>query len=175
MEVHMFGEVEFSKALRAYEQEISAKGSDAFISLRRSHVFFSDIKDEDAIDEQVRLFIGLISTMDHDNYTNRYVLQTFVLDFCRYLDKDFLFYITNGQTFFNIKDKLKEFTGDIYEANKRFTQNVGLHSLEHLLQDYGSLLKHVDRDKIKQEEEKEEPQAEPSAGFGSFFEGGKLW
>jgi len=171
----MFGEVEFSKALKAYEKEISVKSSDAFTTLRKEQVFFSDIRDKDAVDEQVRLFIGLISSMDHDDYTNRYVLQTFLLDFCRYLDKDFLFYITNGKTFFGIKDELKEFTGEIYETNKRFTQNVGLYSLEHLLQDYGSLLKHVDRDEIEREEKKEEPQAEPSTGFGSFFEGGKLW
>lgn len=171
----MFGEAEFDKALKAYREETSVEGNDAFTALRRKHAFFSDVRDKDAIDEQARLFIGLVSKMDHDSYTNRYVLQTFLLDLCRYLDKDFLFNITDGKTFFSIKDELKEFTGDIYEANKKFTQNVGLHSLEHLLQDYGALLKHVDREAVKQAEKKEETQAEPASGFGNFFEGGKLW
>lgn len=170
----MFGEAEFKEAVKAYKKETSSKSSDVFTALRRKHAFFSDIRERDAVDEQVRLFIDIVSNMDHDNYTNRYVLQTFLLDFCRYLDKDFLFYITNGKTFFSIKDELKEFTGEIYEANKRFTQNVGLYGLEHLLQNYGSLLKHVDREEIKREEKKEEVRTEPS-GFGSFFEGGKLW
>lgn len=171
----MFGEAEFKEALKAYKRETSSKGSDAFTELRRKHAFFTDIKDKEGIDEQVRLFISHISTMDHDNYANKYVLQTFLMDFCRYLDKDFLFNITNGKTFFGIKDELKEFTGEIYEHNKRFTQSVGLYGLEHLLQDYGSLLKYLDKEEIKREEETEELSSEPSTGFGSFFEGGKLW
>jgi hypothetical protein len=171
----MFGEAEFKEALKAYKQETSSKGGDTFTALRRKPVFFSDITDKEGIDEQVRLFISLISGMDHDNYANRYVLQTFVLDFCRYLDKDFLFKITNGKTFFSIKDDLKEFTGEIYEANKKFTQSVGLHSFEHLLQDYGALLKYVDKEEIKKEEEIQPAPSESSEGFGSFFEGGKLW
>jgi hypothetical protein len=171
----MFGEAEFKEALKAYKKETSSKSSDVFTALRRKHTFFSGIKDKDAVDEQIRLFINIVSNMDHDNYTYRYVLQTFLLDFCRYLDKDFLFYITDGKTFFGMKDELKEFTGEIYEANKRFTQNVGLYGLEHLLQDYGTLLKYADREEIKQEEKKEELQTEAPSGFGSFFEGGKLW
>jgi hypothetical protein len=172
----MFGEAEFKEAMKAYKRETSSRGGgDAFTELRRKQAFFSDIKDKEGIDEQVRLFISIVSNMDHDNYTNRYVLQTFLLDFCRFLDKDFLFNITNGKTFFGIKDELKEFTGEIYETNKKFTQSVGLHSLEHLIQDYGSLLRHVDKEEIKREEEKEELPAETASGFGSFFEGGKLW
>ncbi len=172
----MFGEAEFKEALKAYKRETSSRsGGDAFTLLRRKQVFFSDVQDKESIDEQVRLFISIISGMDHDNYVNRYVLQTFVLDFCKYLDKDFLFKITNGKTFFSIKDELKEFTGEIYEANKKFTQSVGLHSLEHLLQDYGALLRYVDKEEIKREETREEIQSEPSGGFGNFFEGGKLW
>jgi len=46
-----------------------------------------------------------------------------------------------GKTFFQLKDRLKELTGEIYETNKKFTQNVGLNSMEHLLEDYGTLLK----------------------------------
>ncbi|MBU2560034.1 hypothetical protein KKA03_03975 [archaeon] len=172
----MFGEAEFKEALKAYKQETSSRGGgDAFTTLRRKQVFFSDITNKEGIDEQVRLFITLISTMDHDNYANRYVLQTFVLDFCRYLDKDFLFKITDGKTFFSIKDDLKEFTGEIYEANKKFTQSVGLYSFEHLLQDYGALLKYVDKEEIKKVEEIRPPPPESQEGFGSFFEGGKLW
>lgn len=175
----MFSDEEFSEALKAYMKETSMEGSDAFSTLRRSHTFFSDVRDKSAIDEQASTFIGLISKMDHDNYMNRYVLQTFLLDFCRYLDKDFLFCITDGKTFFSIRSELKEFTGDIYEANKKFTQNVGLYSLEHLLHDYGSLLKYLDRGKTEEEEKKEkekkEPRSEESTGMGGLFEGGKLW
>lgn len=176
METRMFGEAEFEKASKAYEKETSVKNSDAFTSLRRKHGFFSDIRDKNGIEEQARLFVDIVSRMDHDSYSHRYVLQTFVLDFCRYLDKDFLFYITNGKTFFSIKDELKDFTGEIYENNKKFTQSVGLHSLEHLLQDYGALLKYLDREEIREVERKEETREEPSQGFGSFFDsGGKLW
>lgn len=172
----MFGEAEFKEAMKAYKSETSPRGgSDAFTSLRRKNVFFKDVKDKEGIDEQVRLFIGIVSNMDRDSYTKRYVLQTFLLDFCRFLDKDFLFNITDGKTFFSIKDDLKEFTGEIYESNKKFTQSVGLHSLEHLIQDYGTLLKHVDKEEIRKEEEIQPPPSEPSGGFGSFFEGGKLW
>ena len=173
----MFGEAEFKEAMRAHKSETSPRaGGDAFTSLRRKNVFFMDLKDKEGIDEQARLFIGIVSNMDRDNYTKRYVLQTFLLDFCRFLDKDFLFNITDGKTFFSIKDDLKEFTGEIYEANSKFTQNVGLHSLEHLIQDYGALLKYVDKEEIKREDEiQPPPSSEPTGGFGNFFEGGKLW
>jgi hypothetical protein len=119
------------------------------------------------VKEQIRLFIDLISKMDHDVYVNRYVLQTFLLEFCSYLDKDFLFSITNGRTFFQIKERLKKFTGEIYDAHKKFTQSVGLNSLEHLLEDYGTLLKFADL--VETEEEK------AASSFGDFWSSGKLW
>jgi hypothetical protein len=163
----MFGQEEFEAALKAYERETTLKGNDDFTSLRRDNAFFSDIKTKEAVKEQIRLFIDLISKMDHDVYVNRYVLQTFLLEFCSYLDKDFLFSITNGRTFFQIKERLKKFTGEIYDAHKKFTQSVGLNSLEHLLEDYGTLLKFADL--VETEEEK------AASSFGDFWSSGKLW
>jgi len=139
----MFGDVEFKKATKAYAKEISPRGNDEFTSLRRNTKFFSDISSEETVKEQVQNFVNLISGMDRDNYGHRYVIQTFIVEFCRYLDKDFLFTLTDGKTFFNMKEKLKDFTGKIYESNKKFTQNVGLHSMEHILEDYGNLLQYI--------------------------------
>jgi hypothetical protein len=162
----MFGQEEFSAALKAYEKETSIKGNDDFTSLRNNHTFFKEIRDKEAVKKQVNLFIELISNMDHDIYANRYVVQTFLLEFCRYLDKDFLFSIKDRESFFQMKETLKKFTGEIYENHKKFTQNVGLNSLEHLLEDYGSLLKFSDLD------EKEDT---TSSSLGDFLSGGKLW
>ena len=56
----MFGEPEFKEALKAHKSETSPRGnSDAFTKLRKTNAFFSDIKDKDSIDEQVRLFISI--------------------------------------------------------------------------------------------------------------------
>jgi hypothetical protein len=163
----MFGQEEFATALKAYEKEISVKGSDAFTSLRKNNNFFTDIRDKEAVKKQIKLFIEIISTMDHDVYANRYVVQTFLLEFCRYLDKDFLFSITDGKSFFQLKNKLKKFTGEIYDSHKRFTQSVGLNSLEHLLEDYGSLLKFADLDETEEEK--------AASSFGDFWSSGRLW
>jgi hypothetical protein len=166
----MFGKEEFSTALKAYERETSLKGSDDFTSLRNNNDFFADIRDKEKMESQVRLFIDLISNMGHDVYANRFVIQTFLMEFCRYLDTDFLFTITDGRSFFKIKEGLKNFTGEIYESHKRFTQCVGLNSLEHLLENYGSLLKFADFKGTKQKEEEEAP-----SSFGDFLSGEKLW
>lgn len=136
----MFGKAEFEKALEAYRLETSPNGRDEFTSLRRNNDFFKDIRSSEGVEEQVRLFIELISTMDRDSYANRYVVQTFLQDFCRFLDKDFLFYITD-RSFFEMRDRIKKFTGEIYEIRKTFTQRVGLNTLDHLLQDYSALIK----------------------------------
>lgn len=148
----MFGKKEFKEAIEAYKRETSTIENNDFTTLRKTHNFFRDVKDKEKIKEQINLFIELISDMDRDAYANRYVIQTFILEFCKYLDKDFLFNIKDGKLFFELRDKIKKFTSEIYENNKKFTQNLSLHSLEHLLEDYGILLKFS-----KFEEEGEEP------------------
>jgi hypothetical protein len=107
--------------------------------------------------------------MDRDNYTNRYVVQTFIQDFCKFLDKDFLFFITDS-SFFDIKEKIKEFTGEMYEITKNYTQRVGLNSLDHLLQDYSALLKFTSSD-YSRRKRKEESSWEGESLWG----GNKLW
>lgn len=158
----MFGEEEFKQALKAYEKETTVQGSEDFTSLRKNNTFFVDITSNDALKEQVLRFIHLSSKMNRDEYGHRYVLQTFLLEFCKYLDKDFLFTITEGKTFFETKEKLKEFTGKIYESHKKFTQSVGLYSLEHLLEDYGTLLRYI-------EQQVETRKEELGSAFGSFW------
>jgi len=148
----MFGKKEFKEAIEAYKRETSTIENNDFTTLRKTHNFFRDVKDKEKIKEQINLFIELISDMDRDAYANRYVIQTFILEFCKYLDKDFLFNIKDGKLFFELRDKIKKFTSEIYENNKKFTQNLSLHSLEHLLEDYGILLKFSNF-----EEEEEEP------------------
>ncbi len=166
----MFGDEELKEALKAYKMEASPTGKDEFTSLRKNNSFFKDVKSREDIESQIKSFVGVVSNMDRDRYSNRYVFQTFLLDFCRYLDKDFLFSITDGKTFFQLKDKLKDLTGEIYETNKKFTQNVGLNSMEHLLEDYGTLLKFSRFDVPEPEEG-----TGAKTGFGSLFEGDKLW
>lgn len=159
----MFGAEEFERAIKAYEKETSVRGNDEFTSLRRTGKFFSDITNADGVKEQVSKFVDLVSKMDRDDYGHRYVLQTFLLEFCRYLDKDFLFTLTDGKVFFEMKEKLKDFTGKIYESNKKFTQNVGLHSMEHMLEDYGTLLRYLEDGGQEKSEESYENV------FGSFW------
>jgi len=162
----MFGQEEFREALIAYSRETSQKGNNDFTELKRRAKYFKDIKDLDGVKEQVNTFITLISEMDRDEYANRYVLQTFLLEFCRYLDKDFLFNLRDPRTFHELKEKLKHFTGDIYETTKKFTQSISLNSLEHLLEDYGTLLNVTDTGYgVSQEEEP----AEDTSMFGRLW------
>ncbi|MFQ5975435.1 MAG: hypothetical protein ACE5J5_03850 [Candidatus Hydrothermarchaeales archaeon] len=163
----MFAEKEFKQALQAYKEEQTKKGSNAFNALRKRHSFFTDIASKDDISKQVESFTEIISSMDRDLFANRYVVQSFILEFCRYLDKDFLFNIKNSKAFQTLKTKLKEFTGEIYSTHKKFTQNVGLNGLEHLLEDYGILLEHLDLD-----EEATESSADDEGGL---WVGNKLW
>ncbi|RLG58557.1 MAG: hypothetical protein DRN95_04120, partial [Candidatus Hydrothermarchaeota archaeon] len=87
----MFSEDEFYEALQAYKKETSSRDSNDFTYLRKNNAFFNDIKSKEDIEEQIKIFVELISKMDRDNYANRYVIQVFILEFCKYLDKDFLF------------------------------------------------------------------------------------
>ncbi len=139
--ISMFGEEEFRQALSAYEAETSSRSSGEFTALRRGYRFFRDIRTREDVKEQLVSFIGIISGMDRDRHACRYVVQTFLMDFCGYLTKDFLFALTDHGEFTEMKEWVRRFTGEVYEIHKRFTQSVSLHSLEHLLEDYGTLLK----------------------------------
>ncbi len=157
----MFGEAEFKLALKAYNAETKSRGSDEFTALRRNNTFFTDIKSKEAVKQQAQEFVNLISNLNRDEYSQRFVVEVFLLEFCRYLDKDFLFAITDGKTFFEMRDKLKSFTGKIYESNKKFTQNAGLYTLTHLLEDYGNLLSYLQEHDVVKES--------PASIFGSFW------
>ncbi|MDP6612781.1 MAG: hypothetical protein QF673_02030 [Candidatus Hydrothermarchaeota archaeon] len=166
----MFDKAEFDKALEAYKRETRREGKDEFTALRKSNAFFNDIRTQENLDEQIKLFINIISSFDRDNYVNRYVVQTFIHDFCKFLDKDFLFFITNS-SFFHIKEKIKEFTGEIYEITKNYTQRVSLNSLDHLLQDYSTLLKFTSSDYSQRRQTEESVRK----GGESLWGGNKLW
>jgi len=139
----MFGEKEFKEALSAYSREKSGKG-DQFYSLLKRNTYFADIRSKEDLENQISGFMDLVSTMNRDDYSNRYVIISFITEFCRYLDKDFLFNIKDRESFFFLKEKLKDFTGKVYELNKKFTQSVGSYSLEHLLEDYSVLIEYAD-------------------------------
>lgn len=187
----MFTFEEFKVALEAYEKETTSSTSEAFTRLRKEKNFFSDVKSKEELEKQIREFISIISSMNRDSYASRYVAQIFLLDFCRYLDKDFLFYITDHKTFLELRAAIKDFTGEVYETYKRFTQNIALHSLEHLLEDYALLLKFSARGFSSGKEEREEKvikeeseskaesrpesKAEEQQSFTTFWDEGKLW
>lgn len=164
----MFGKAEFDKALEAYKKETSPGGKDEFTALRKSNIFFKDIRTKESVDEQVKLFINLISSIDRDSYVNRYVVQTFIQDFCKFLDKDFLFFITDS-SFFDIKEQIKEFTGEIYEITKNYTQRVDLNSLDHLLQEYSALLRFASPNYSRRQKKESSREGE------SLWGGNKLW
>ncbi len=183
----MFTFEEFKAVLGAYEKETTSNSSDAFTTLRQTRNFFSDVKSREELENQMREFISIMSLMDRDSYASRYVVQIFLLDFCRYLDKDFLFYITEHKTFLELRAAIKSFTGEVYETYNRFTQNISLHSLEHLLEDYALLLKFSGEGFIRREESvneeeesknkadnKSESKAEEQ-NFSSLWDEGKLW
>ena len=146
----MFGEKEFKEALSAYSREKTGKG-DQFYSLLKRNTYFEDIKSEDDLKSQIASFMDLISNMNRDDYSNRYVVISFITELCRYLDKDFLFNIKDRGSFFFLKEKMKEFTGKIYELNKNFVQSVGSYSLEHLLEDYSVLIEYANLEGAEQE------------------------
>ncbi len=173
----MFGEAEFRQALSAYARETSKRGGDEFTALRRSQKFFLDIKSKEKVEEQIRLFADMVSKMDRDEYSHRYVLQSFLMEFCKYLDKDFLFSITDGKSFFRLRERLKEFTGEIYDTHKKFTQAIALNSIEHLLEDYGTLLKFVNLDEVEYSDRRGEKteSSEKTSGENPFNMFGKLW
>lgn len=171
----MFGEAEFRQVLGAYSRETSKRGGNEFTALRKSHRFFLDIKSKESAEQQIRSFAEIISKMDRDDYAHRYVLQSFLMEFCKYLDKDFLFSITEGRAFFKLRERLKEFTGEVYDTHKKFTQAIALNSIEHLLEDYGTLLKFVSLDEVQYGSGERSEKAESTGSENPSNMFGKLW
>lgn len=138
----MFTFEDFQKAIRAYNSETRPSGTDEFSRLRKEGQFFSDIKSREDVENQVKIFAGIISEMQRDSFAPRYVVQSFLMDFCKYLEMDFLFNLTDHRTFLTMKKTMKGFTEEIQENDRKFRENIGSNSLDHLLEDYGILLKH---------------------------------
>ncbi len=158
----MFGDKEFDEALRAYKKEKDSKSSNAFADIRKGNKFFGDIASKEDLNTQIETFINLISEMNREKFENRYVILSFILDFCRYLERDFLFNIKNKRDFLDLKEKVGEFIKSILEANRNFSQSAKLHTIEHLLEYYGILLDAMD----------ESAQTEEEYGL---WAGNKLW
>ena len=136
----MFSAEEFDEALKAYGSEKDGRSSNAFTNLRKKNNFFSGVGSKEEVNTQIEQFIELISEMDREGFTNRYVILSFILDFCKYLERDFLFNIRNKKDFMEMKEKVAGFIEKVLEANKTFSQNAKLHTIEHLLEYYGILL-----------------------------------
>ena len=136
----MFAEKEFDEALKAYSLEKGGRTSNAYTNLRKNNKFFFNVASKEDMNKQIESFISLISEMDRESFSNRYVILCFILDFCRYLEKDFLFNIKNRREFTEMKDRVGTFIEKVLEANKNFSQNAKLHTIEHLLEYYGILL-----------------------------------
>jgi hypothetical protein len=136
----MFTGNEFNEALKAYASEKNARSSNAFTNIRKKNDFFSDVASNGDVNLQAENFINLISEMDRENFENRYVILSFILDFCKYLERDFLFNIKSRKDFVEMKEKVGGFIEKILDANKTFSQNAKLHTIEHLLEYYGILL-----------------------------------
>lgn len=159
----MFAGKEFDDALKAYMSEKEGRSSNTFTNLRKKNSFFNDVKSKEDLNKQIESFINLISEMDRESFAHRYVLLSFILDFCIYLEKDFLFNIKNKKDFIEMKEKIGGFIEKIAQANKNFSQNAKLHTMEHLLEYYGILLDAM-----------EERTTEGEEGMG-LWSGNKLW
>jgi hypothetical protein len=160
----MFGGKEFDEALSAYAKEKDGRSSNTFTNLRKSHSYFSDIGSRGDLNSQIETFINLISDMSRDSFENRYVILSFILDFCKYLERDFLFNLKSKKEFMEMKEKVSGFIEKVLEANKIFSQNAKLHSIEHLLEYYGILLDAL-----------EEPEPEPEPEDQGIWSGNNLW
>lgn len=159
----MFGGNEFDEALKAYGSEKDGRSSNAFTNLRKKNDFFADVGSREEVNRQIESFINLISEMDRESFANRYVVACFILDFCKYLERDFLFNIKNKRDFVEMKDRVSGFIEKILAANKTFSQNAKLHTIEHLLEYYGILLEAL-----------EEPTPSEEEDMG-IWSGNKLW
>lgn len=162
----MFTGKEFDEALNAYAKEKEGRSSNAFTNLRKSHSFFSDVGSKADVNSQIETFINLISDMGRESFENRYVILSFILDFCKYLERDFLFNLKSKKDFVEMKEKVSGFIEKVLEANKTFSQNAKLHSIEHLLEYYGILLDALDEP---------EPEPEPEPEDQGIWSGNNLW
>ncbi len=162
----MFSGNEFDEVLKAYSSEKDGRTSNAFTNIRKKNDFFFDVASNADVSLQAENFINLISDMDRESFENRYVILSFILDFCKYLERDFLFNIKSKKDFVEMKEKVSEFIQKILEANKTFSQNAKLHSIEHLLEYYGILLDAL---------EEPEPEPEPEAEDQGIWSGNNLW
>lgn len=169
---------EFEEALRAYKQETELEGGEEFTKLRRGAKFFRDIVSRDDVKKQIEEFVNIISEMDRESYMCRYVVQTLLMDFCKYLEKDFLFKIKDHSTFLELREKTGKFVSEIYSCHERFAKKIALHTTEHLLEDYALLLKYIEVFSGEEKEEKEETQSQPLTQENqsySFWNSDKLW
>jgi hypothetical protein len=158
----MFAGKEFNEALKAHKSEKEGRATNTYTNLRKDNEFFNDVVSSEDVNGQIETFINLISEMDRESLANRYVILCFILDFCRYLEKDFLFNLKNKREFLEMKEKVANFIEKVLEANKSFSQNAKLHTIEHLLEYYGILLEAL-----------EEPQQEDEDV--GIWSGNKLW
>lgn len=158
----MFTGKEFDEALKAYTSEKDGRASNAYTNLRKNNEFFSDVVSKEEVNRQIEGFINLVSEMDRENFANRYVILCFILDFCKYLEKDFLFNIKSRKEFVEMKEKVWDFIEKILEVNRKFSQNARLHTIEHLLEYYGVLLEALE----------ESPPEDEDMGI---WAGNKLW
>ncbi|RMF91164.1 MAG: hypothetical protein D6733_01945 [Methanobacteriota archaeon] len=136
----MFTGKEFDLALKAYRDEKEGRAANSYTNLRRNNDFFADVVSKEDLNRQIEEFINLISEMDRESFANRYVILSFILDFCKYLERDFLFNIKSKREFSQLKETVGSFIEKILEANRTFSQNARLHTIEHLLEYYGILL-----------------------------------
>ena len=149
----MFAGKEFDETLKAYNNEKDGRAGGTFTTLRKKNAYFDDVASKDDVNAQIESFITLISDMERENLANRFVILSFILDFCKYLERDFLFNIKNKRDFVEMKEKVAGFIEKILEANKTFSQNAKLHSIEHLLEYYGILLDALDNSEPEDETE----------------------
>ncbi len=173
----MFTYQDFEEALKAYEQEIELGGGEEFTQMRKEADFFKDITSKEDVKKQIEEFINIISEMNRESYACRYVVQTLLLDFCKYLEKDFLFKIKDHSTFLELREKTGKFIADIRACYERFTKNIALHTTEHLLEDYALLLRYAEEFSVEGKEEKEES-SQPltdEQGASFFWDNTKLW
>jgi hypothetical protein len=149
----MFTGNEFDAALKAYENEKKSRSSNVFTNVRSKNDFFNDIGSKEDVNTQIENFINLISEMDRESFSNRYVILSFILDFCKYLERDFLFNIKNKKAFIEMKELVAGFIEKVLGTNKTFSQNAKLHTIEHLLEYYGILLDALEEPTLEEEGE----------------------
>lgn len=158
----MFGPQEFNSSIDAFNREKEGRASNSFTNLRKKNDFFHEIRSKSDVNRQIETFINIISEMDRESFSNRYVISCFLLDFCKYLERDFLFNIKNKKDFMDMKGLVGNLIEKIVGVNKTFSQNAKLHTLEHLLEYYGVLLDSL-----------EEPEGEVEEG--GLWGGNNLW